>query len=533
MIALLALAFADVVEVDAPPSAAVVYASQARVTRTGSVRVTAGANEISFVNLPPSIDTSTLTADVAGSAELLGIDVRRVAAAEAADERVSEIEAALQDLRDDRQDANDDASAAQSRLDLATVGRTAAAAQLSRQLLVGDRSAAQAAALLDSMSAEDAAAREAVRQARQRVRELNDEIAALERERTQLGTSATDTWTATVRLEASRAGSVSVDLNYAIGGAAWRPRYDLRGDGSTGDVALALSAIVTNRTGEDWNDIDLSVSSARPGRGTDVPTLDPFWLQAYRRPARSRSSDRAPAAAPMAEMMSMDDMGPPAPPPPPMEIRDAEVEIQLAATTFVVDGDEDVLSDGRERKVLLTTEALESDLRHIVVPRLDPNAYLVGEVTNSAPFPLLPGEAGVFVDGAYIGEVWLDTVPTDETFDVSFGPDDRVTVRRTRAETTTGENGPVGRRQRATFAWDLDVRSTRSGPVTVELREQVPLSNRDDVEVRFDVDEGPAPEEEDGGVLAFTLPVRANSAAELSWNYTVTYPGDLSPMWME
>ena len=225
----------------------------------------------------------------------------------------------------------------------------------------------------------------------------------------------------------------------------------------------------------------------------------------------------------------------PAPPPPaPMEQAQAVVQTQLAATTFSVDAAETLPSDGSARKVLLTTVDLDSDLRHVSVPRIDPTAYLIGEVTNTAEFPLLPGPAGVFVDGAYVGDIRLDTVPTGETFDVSFGPDDAVTVKRTRGETTTGASGPVGRRQSAEWQWALEVRSQHARPITVELREQVPVSPREDVEVEWEVEQGePSVDVEDGGVLAMTVQVPARGREQIVWEYTVTYPGDLTLGWME
>jgi len=222
-----------------------------------------------------------------------------------------------------------------------------------------------------------------------------------------------------------------------------------------------------------------------------------------------------------------------APPPPPMDVAQADVVMELAATTFSVTTAEDIPSDGTERKVVLTTQALSSELRYVVAPRLDLAAYLVGEVTNTADFALLPGEAGVFLDGDYVGKTWLEAVPTGEDFDLSFGPDDAVTVARSRGETSTGDGGPAGRRQRAQWSWTVDVASSRPTPIAVEVREQVPLSSRDDVTVDWSVDDGAQPEEEDGGVLSFSLSVPARGRAGMTWGYVVTYPGDTTMGWME
>jgi len=537
MLTLLAsLAMAEVIDLQTPPAEVTVYADRARVTRTGAVQLTRGVHEVAFTGLPTSTDAESLTADVTGGAELLDIQVSVVSAVEAADERVEAIRKQLQVLADKRQDLADDHSAASERLAAVNRARDASAAQLSAQLLVGSGAPAQAQVLRTKLSADDKAAREAVRQASLAMRAVDEQINALQREANNLGSTATDTLTAVVRVDATRAGLVNIDLTYTVEGASWRPRYDLRGDAGTGDVNLALSAVITQVTGEDWSDVKLSVSSARPGQGTDVPTLDPFWLTQYVPPmayaAKSRSyAEMAPPAA------AMDDAyggGAPAAPPPPMEVAQAVVDTQLAATTFKVAHTEDLPSDGTERKVLLTTVQMDSELRHVCVPRLDLTAYLVGEVTNTADFPLLPGEAGVFIGGAYVGEIALGTIPTGETFDVSFGADDRVSVKRVRLETQTGTTPVVGKRATAAWQWRLDISSAHPQPVTVELREQVPLSPSDDIAVAWKVDAGsPNTEEEDEGILAFTVKVPARSKASATWSYSVTYPGDLTMGWME
>jgi uncharacterized protein (TIGR02231 family) len=531
---LLSLALADVVEVTAAPSEVTVYADRARVTRTGVSQLARGTHEVTFVGLPPTTDPESLTADVSGLAEVLDIQVRMVSAVEAADERVAGLLQQIQTLTDARQDLLDDQQAANAKLTSVGSARGASATQLSAQLLVGTNGPSRADTLQRLLSGEDAEARAALHQTAVAIRDVDERLSAARREQASLGSSATDTLTAVVRVDVSSGSRIGVDLTYTVGGAYWEPRYDLRSDGGSDSVTLSLSAIVTQRTGEDWSNVDLSVSSARPGRGTDVPQLDPFWLTAYR--PRPVSTGARGGSAPMAAMAEMDHGLPmrASIAAPPMEVAQAVVETQLAATTFGVENPETMPSDGTARKVLLTTVDLESELRHVSVPRIDPTAFLIGEVTNTASFPLLPGPAGVFVGGAYVGDIELNTVPTGETFDVSFGPDDRVLVTRTRLGTNIDGDGPVGRRRTAEWKWGLGVRSTHRSPVNVEIREQVPTSRSEDVEVAYTVDSG-APEviEEDGGLLAFTVDVPAGRSADFEWSYTVTYPGDRTLGWME
>lgn len=534
---LVSLAFADAQEFLARPTAAVVFADRARVTRHAGATVGSGRQEIVFTGLPASMYTDGVTADVTGSAVLRGIDLVHVTATEAADLRVKEIEAQLTKLRRERQTAVDDATARQVELSAIEASRTQSATQLSAQMLVGTRAPAQASSLRTTLSAEDAAARAAWREADGRTRDLDEKIGALERERGNLGSSATDTWKAVVHLEVEKAGRVEIDLDYLVSGASWVPRYDVRGDADAGKVAVSLSALIEQDSGEDWKDVKLTVSSARPGLGTIVPVLDPFWLARPQPVYYGYAEDSAPVsravmAKPSATMSGAAMGPPPAPPPPPMEVAQAQVDTQLAATTFVVARPEDVPSDGTSRKVLLTTETMDAKLRHITAPRVDARAYLVGEVVNTAEFPLLAGTAGVFLASAYIGDTELATIAPGEKFDVAFGVDDQVTVKRMPKSIKEGASGIIGKRGTSRWDWQVRIKNGHRSAINVVVKEQLPVSTRDDVKVTARP-ASPAPTSKDGGLLDFALTVGAGAEGVVTFGYEVEYPTDLQLGWME
>jgi uncharacterized protein (TIGR02231 family) len=220
------------------------------------------------------------------------------------------------------------------------------------------------------------------------------------------------------------------------------------------------------------------------------------------------------------------------PEPEPMMVAVAEVKTAMAVKEFSVARPERVPADGTERKVLLTTQTLDARLRHVTAPRIDSAAYLMGEVVNSTEFPLLAGEAGVSLDGAYLGDFELDTVAPDDTFDIAFGIDDAVTVKRTPIKIDKGTKGAVGKRERSAWEWKVEVDNGHRRAIEVEVWEQVPLSSRQDVKVTRTGAVAPS-KEENGGLLMFTLPVKSGAKGSVSWGYMVDYPSDYSVGWME
>jgi hypothetical protein len=73
-------------------------------------------------------------------------------------------------------------------------------------------------------------------------------------------------------VDLARAGA-DLELEYFVPGARWKPAYDLHYASARGQIRVETAAVVEQATGEDWTDAALSLSTAMPGRGIDLPEL--------------------------------------------------------------------------------------------------------------------------------------------------------------------------------------------------------------------------------------------------------------------
>ena len=112
--------------------------------------------------------------------------------------------------------------------------------------------------------------------------ERKKELEARSRELRELSASARpDRLAAIVRMEVPAPGDLDIELSYLIGGASWRPRYDARVDALGGRVRLVEQALVWQRTGEAWEGVSLSLSTARPNASVTLPDEpDPWYIDA-------------------------------------------------------------------------------------------------------------------------------------------------------------------------------------------------------------------------------------------------------------
>ncbi|OJH40768.1 DUF4139 domain-containing protein [Cystobacter ferrugineus] len=162
--------------------------------------------------------------------------------------------------------------------------------------------------------------RDAVTEVELRRRRLEEGSSAVRGQRAQLHRA--------VVLTLSEAGSeavapdarVQLTLEYAVPGARWVPGYDLRMPRTLDGGSLRMRASILQRTGEDWSQVRVSLSTARLERRAEVPELKALRI-GRRQPLPARSGWREPPPG-LDELFTSYDaaqpsMPPPAAPPPP------------------------------------------------------------------------------------------------------------------------------------------------------------------------------------------------------------------------
>ncbi len=107
----------------------------------------------------------------------------------------------------------------------------------------------------------------------QKVEANAEETAFAERELGELtsGSSRTER-DAVIVVDRAGAGG-KVRLNYLVGGATWRPQYRLRAGAENDPIQLEYLAAVEQQTGEDWGDVDMTLSTAQPQLNATPPEL--------------------------------------------------------------------------------------------------------------------------------------------------------------------------------------------------------------------------------------------------------------------
>jgi uncharacterized protein (TIGR02231 family) len=265
-------------EITSVLAAVTIFPDRAHVVRRGRAEVAPGQHRLEFSGLPMTLTPDSVRASGRGSAQarLLGVGVKIQNYRDTPAEAVREIEAQIQD----KTDADADLAAQAEVLDKAQKALDGLAAQseaFARGLAFRDRSTTDQGNVFDFITERSLTLQtEILAVARQR-RELAKEIDRLKRELAQ-GKAARprQRYTATVEVEVAAAGALDLELTYVVQPAGWQPLYDIRLAGSA--ITVTYLAEVAQSTGEDWMDVAVTLSTARPSLALVIPELDPWYI---------------------------------------------------------------------------------------------------------------------------------------------------------------------------------------------------------------------------------------------------------------
>ena len=392
---------------------------------------------------------------------------------------------------------------------------------------------------------------EEIRLAKARIRELDEAIAGLEASRQRGPARSGPAREVSVALEAgSGAGTATAHaklrLTYRIAGAGWRPLYDARLDtgaaGRSATLELVRRASVTQRTGEDWSDVVLSVSTVRATRGTAAPDMQPLRLAfppelvgglATPRPAPLPSASIAKAKrADGTQDMQLEAAGAVAPASPaPVQATEQQSTLDAGAfqVAFQVPGRVSIGTDGAAKAFRLASRQINPSLRAKSVPALDETAYLEAHFINDEDVPLLPGEVNIFRDGTFSGQGRVGLTAPGEAVDLGFGADDRVKV--TRVPVTRRENEPTwfGQTKTETREYKIVVKNLHDFPIKVAIIDQIPFSENTAILVE-QLPATTAPTEkivnDKRGVLGWTYDLAAAESRDIRLAYKMKWPAD-------
>jgi len=504
-----------------------IFTDGAQVKRTKTVALKAGEQTVTFTGFSPYMDTKSLQVRANGRLTVLGVSHRRVIAdslAQArklnqAEQAVASVERKIQQVQDEQQVL--DAQAELVKSNCSVSGRTVAT-PLANIKELNNYYAQELLAL------------------KKRSQVLTDQMKDLEKEQARAKKSLDslrrvrpkEVFDVDVKVSAAQAAQAAFSISYYVTNASWYPSYDIYSTGINKPMDLSYKVNIVQNTKEDWQQANVTLSSANPNRSNTAPTLGTYWLDFEKpvlvsRPNR-KGLARTAAAEPMMLERSVDEalQGRVAG----LDIVEEEeselIEVQqqqsLFGYEFTIGQPLSLPSSTKATATEIARYQLPATYLYKVYPKKDKEAFLVAEATDWQKLNLLEGDANVFFDNSYVGKSRLSTSSATDTLYLSLGRDPSIRVDRTKVNEKSASRF-LGSNREQTVTWRILVTNTRREAVSVSVYDQTPIARNSDINVSVEELSG-GQRDKDTGIVTWKLDLKPNEKRELLLQYKVKYP---------
>jgi len=509
----LAFAVTTAAAVEAPIQSVTLYPGSATVERVA--QVAPGATQVEITGLPANFDKDTVRLQADAGIQVGQVVTRDQARADSPSAREADLEAKVQALQDQVAAIDADIKSAQivqGYLEKLGTGGDKAAPVDAKNL----------AGTLDAIRKGAFDALERVRNDETKKRALTKQLDAAKRDLAQAQAGARAGRTITVQVAARQGGKLV--LTYQVNRAGWKPAYRATLDSNASTIDLERLATISQKTGEDWTNVKLRLSTGQPSLVVYAPDPMP-WLLDYQPPtenivAGSRAMFRAMPPPPPA---------PAAPRAPAQDDYIAPIlETQGNFTTeFEVPSRVTLASDGREIAVSLSRQTLPAQQSVLVAPRSGNDAAVLTAHAARPEGVWLPGQVQLQRDGTYVGALrWDPQAAVDARFQLAFGRDPLVRVKVEDRDRKSGQTGFFGGANQRRIAQTYVVTSTHRQPIDVLVLEPTPVSESDKVTVKTTL--RPEPDVRDWnqrrGLVGWTRTLKPNETVRFDVDYVVDYP---------
>lgn len=494
--------------IDAPIDSVLVMEDRAQVTRRAKISLPAGRNTLACWPLTPLVADQTLRCRILNAkGETVESDPPKVTDVQlrrrylvklSRPDREREITEAIEKLTDEYLDVYDHTQVAIHRRKCNLEISAGLARYISDRLAVGpfDR---QWPDQLDKLFRERCELEEKMLADQHQQDDRLERLDRLDQERLAALQPVSDYQAGLVtEIMVPKSGTYLLEWEYQVPCALWRPEYTAEfEDGDTTTVNWQSSGSVWQASGEDWPNIELSFSTARPTLGAELPLLSDDVLASRQKTDHEKkvievtSRDEVIQKTSTVEDHKQSDTPP-------------GLDDGGEARTYRVPDRVDVPGDGRPHRLQFESWRAEAESGMLCLPEKAWFVFLRSVQINKSGMPLLAGPVTLIKNGGYIGRSKIGYIAQGEKFSLSWGSEDGLVVLRDVVREF--DETKLRKYKKYNFQVKSYLANYTGGSRNIRLSERIPVSEIEQLEIKLIADKSTAGfEKNDQGLLTWQI----------------------------
>jgi uncharacterized protein (TIGR02231 family) len=343
--------------------------------------------------------------------------------------------------------------------------------------------------------------------------------------------------------------------------AGWVPTYDIKAISTKLPIQLVYKATVFQRTGQSWENIQLTLSSYKPSANQNRPILSPLYVreeQSYNddevyKVAKSETLSNSMQMREEEKFAKRKDIQNVAKP------KIADIPITSISSSqmnviYTINGTQSLKSQDNGQTIIIDKKELPATYKYHVVPTETTDVFLLALISDWQKLNLINGDANIYLEDNYMGKTYINTNFTKEEYPISLGVDERIVVKRNQLldkETETTVKGSGKRtiittttnrgktikvedknidRNKKTIEefnnYEITMKNNTNDAIQLEVLDQIPISEHNQIKVingnlsngDFDVNTGS---------ILWNKNLNPGARETIYFNYTVVYPKEI------
>jgi uncharacterized protein (TIGR02231 family) len=334
------------------------------------------------------------------------------------------------------------------------------------------------------------------------------------------------------------ATSGKLEVNYFVTNAGWIPAYDLRADNITSPMMITYKAHVFQSTGEDWDNVNLvlstydrTFSATKPTAGVwrldytmnkpRVTTIQSnsnamYYSQNFASPVEMEAAKSQLARGDNSfeelgsQYISMQSM--------------AAINQNFSNVEFDVKLPYSIKADGSQKLMVVMNEQMDAKFYHYMLPRVNKYGFLQAKIGDWENLSLLPGKANIYFNQTIVGSTVIDPAVMSDTMELTLGRDQAIVSARKKISEEERKVG-LGKRTIKTLTFEIEVRNNSRGEIVLTLEDLIPVTSNEGIEIKIlDGDGGHL--NETTGMLTWKLKMAPGQKRTLNFTYSIEHDKD-------
>jgi len=284
----------------------------------------------------------------------------------------------------------------------------------------------------------------------------------------------------------SKDKKVELNFTYFVPNTYWLMRYDIRADEKNKKINMIIHGKIYQKSGEDWKNVELTLSTGSPISSISPPTLSYWFLDIkkqnrypnksnYDKRIRKKYSKKFESGAPISKNDA---------------IPQSSIKQKFSSFEINFPLKQTILSSNKYQKKYVKEFKLKGkdnlEFYYQVIPEKSNKAYLRVKTKNITSIPWLAGKAQLFLNKEFMGKTFISYTPINKKRDLVLGIEKRIEVKKRLLKKYENKSGIFGGNRQIRYSYQVTVLNQMDKKCKISLKDILPISRNSKIKVEIE-----------------------------------------------